>query len=169
MLTNWFAFLLHKFLKVSTPSNTCTVFVCVCFYTYTYKSVYIINNVSKLKVWLQVIRYLQYVDCRCFQSIDFLCLCCDVLSCVNLWVCPSVCVLAGVCWRASVHAVLRHQAADGKGAHWRHHRRGPLLPEWRQAHPPADRVQNPGTSHSMRHTRSLHRRLQTYTNTRVVQ
>ena len=51
---------------------------------------------------------------------------------------------AGVCGGASLLPVLCHQAADGEGAHRCHHRRGPLLPERGQAHPPADRLQNPG-------------------------
>lgn len=36
---------------------------------------------------------------------------------------------AGMCWGASLHALLRHQAADGEGTHRCHHRRGSLLPQ----------------------------------------
>lgn len=150
MLTNWFAFLLHKFLKVSTSSDTRNMrwYLCVfgkqmCPYSFHFK----------LNMWLQ--KFFTLVD-FCVFSVKFS----HVRICVS--VCP--CVRAGVCWGASVYAVLRHQAADGKGAHRRHHWRGPLFPEWRQAHPPADWVQNPGTSHSMRHTRSLHRSSLRHTN-----
>lgn len=101
MLTNWFAFLLHKFLKVSISASKTT---CCCF----------------------IIILLYYVSARVFIA--------------GLSFHIFLLLLAGLCRRAPVHAVLRHQAADGKGAHWRHHRRGSLLPERGQAHPPADRV-----------------------------
>ena len=57
---------------------------------------------------------------------------------------PHPPVPTGVCRGAAVHAVLRHQAADGEGPHRRHHRRGTLLAERGQAHPAADRLQDPG-------------------------
>lgn len=52
--------------------------------------------------------------------------------------------ITGLCRRTTVHVVLCHQAADGKGTHRRHHWRGALLPQWRQTHPPTNRIQNPG-------------------------
>lgn len=126
MLTNWFAFLLHKFLKVSAPSNTYITQTC------TSKMI--------LHVLLKKFLYWMYSSEHYGMKLgNFVCV---VFSCEYAGFC--VCVFTGVCRGASVHAVLRHQAADGKGAHRRHHWRGPLLPEWRQAHPPADRVQNSG-------------------------
>ncbi|KAL0187137.1 hypothetical protein M9458_018807, partial [Cirrhinus mrigala] len=49
-----------------------------------------------------------------------------------------------VCGRASVYALLCYKAADGKRSHRRHHRRGQILPERRQAHPTANRLQAAG-------------------------
>ena len=57
---------------------------------------------------------------------------------------PHPPVSTGVCRGAAVHAVLRHQAADGEGPHRRHHGRGTLLTERGQAYPAADRLQDPG-------------------------
>lgn len=50
----------------------------------------------------------------------------------------------GVCWGTSVHAVLCHEAANGKGTNRRNHRRGPLLPQRGQTHQTADRLQDFG-------------------------
>lgn len=52
----------------------------------------------------------------------------------------------GVCWRASLHAVLCHQTANGEGAHRLHHWRGALFPQWGQTHPTADWIQDAGES-----------------------
>lgn len=52
----------------------------------------------------------------------------------------------GVCWRASLHAVLCHQTANGEGTHRLHHWRGTLFPQWGQTHPTADWIQDAGES-----------------------
>lgn len=87
---------------------------------------------------------------------------------LNIQVLSSECVLfwglislyypcSGVCRRASLHAVLCYKAADGKGSHRRHHRRGQILPQWGQTHPTADRLQNAGQWLRMQQKHKLHR------------
>lgn len=56
----------------------------------------------------------------------------------------SVSPFPGVCWWASLHAVLCHEAANGEGSNRRDHRRGPLLPERGQTHQTADWLQDIG-------------------------
>ncbi len=50
----------------------------------------------------------------------------------------------GVCRWASLHAVLCYETADGKRPYRRHHRRGPILPQWGQTHPTTDWLQDAG-------------------------
>lgn len=52
----------------------------------------------------------------------------------------------GVCGRASLHAVLCHQTANGEGTHRLHHWRGTLFPQWGQTHQTADWIQDAGES-----------------------
>lgn len=54
--------------------------------------------------------------------------------------------LLGVCWRAPVFPLLRHQAADGERPYRLHHRGGALLSQRGQAHQAADRLQDTGES-----------------------
>lgn len=50
----------------------------------------------------------------------------------------------GVCWRAPVFTLLRHQAADGERPYRLHHRGGTLQSQRGQAHQAADRLQDTG-------------------------
>lgn len=58
--------------------------------------------------------------------------------------------LLGVCRRAPVLPLLRHQAADGERPYRLHHRGGALLSERGQAHQAADRLQDTGESQTER-------------------
>lgn len=60
------------------------------------------------------------------------------------WSLPVCLSLSGVRRWAPFHALLCHKAADGEGANRCHHRRGPLLSEWRQTHQTANWLQTAG-------------------------
>lgn len=57
---------------------------------------------------------------------------------------PSPILFPGVRRWTTLFPLLCHQAADGKRAHWLHHRRGALLTQWGQAHQATDWLQDAG-------------------------
>lgn len=110
MLTNWFAFLLHKFLKVSAPTN-----VRRCLYMHMQiHSLYLFNKASRLKMWLCSL---------CFQSGEVSFFHAGVLC--HVWTCGFVCLHARVGVHRSVQGSRCSCCTAPSSSRWK---RGPLTP-----------------------------------------
>lgn len=115
MLTNWFAFLLHKFLKVRLGAS---------------------RDLELRVRWEGGCSKPGHRGLQGDPSGVGTCLAGVLQSKAGLGTWPGegeeetgapaqptpLPVPTGVCGRATVHALLRHQAADGEGPHRRHHR-----------------------------------------------
>lgn len=195
MLTNWFAFLLHKFLKVKWNlshtlliqvskwyamtmllkiisidyATACCVCCCSCHfnrlilwdlwtlwrdngYLWGQRYLQLCNSKGEKTtfyyVWCAMFYFPRLIVCADeYRSLSFPSFLCLIFLSPTFHSNPRVPFQnKGVCWRASLHAVLCHQTANGEGTHRLHHGRGTLFPQWGQTHPTADWIQDAGES-----------------------